>query len=66
MDERERLPLKDEIEITDAMIEAGVDAIWSLPGSGAIAGFFSASDLACRVYWAMRDADHTAIVPCPD
>lgn len=55
--------LTTEVEITPEMIEAGEDAVWSTPGAGEAAGLFSASDLACRVYLAMRAADHTGHSP---
>jgi hypothetical protein len=44
-----------EIEITDAMIEAGADVLLCEFGDGATI-FWSAPDLAMRVYQAMRAA----------
>jgi len=43
-----------EIEVTDAMIEAGVDVLLCEFGGSAVDHFWSAPDLARRVYRAMR------------
>ena len=53
----------NEIEITPEMIEAGQDAVWSTPGAMEAAGLFSSEDLVCRVYSAMRAADHEGRAP---
>jgi hypothetical protein len=49
-----RNPPAEEIEITPAMVEAGIDAIFGVRGVVDGIGFFSARDLAIEVYLAMR------------
>jgi hypothetical protein len=47
-----------EVEITSAMIEAGVVEIWAELGGADLGGHFSAPDLASRIYRAMNAARH--------
>lgn len=47
---------RSEIEITPEMIEAGEDVILCELGGADLGGFFSAPDLARKVYLAMRAA----------
>jgi hypothetical protein len=51
-----------EIEITEEMIEAGADVLLGELG-GAVSVFWSAPDLAKRVYRAMRAQSRPS--PCP-
>jgi hypothetical protein len=46
-----------EIEITEEMIEAGEHVILCEVGGAELGGYFSAGDLAKRVYLAMRGAE---------
>jgi len=50
----------DEIEITPEMIEAGESVILSEVGGADLGGWFSASDLAVRVFLAMRALDNVS------
>ena len=43
-----------EIDVTEAMIEAGTEVILTDLGGAELGGLFSASDLASRVYRAME------------
>ena len=47
-------------EITEAMIEAGVEILLGELG-GAVSSFWSAPDLAIRVYLAMRSRSETSL-----
>jgi hypothetical protein len=46
-----------EIEITEEMIAVGEDVIWGAIGDADVGGYFSASDLAIKVYRAMVAAN---------
>ena len=48
----------DEVEITPEMIDAGADAILCVVGGADLGGFFSAQELAARVYRAMALHHH--------
>jgi hypothetical protein len=47
------MPASDEIEVTEEMIEAGVDVIMCEVGGADLGGLFDASALASRVFLAM-------------
>jgi hypothetical protein len=46
-----------EIEVTPEMIEAGEEAILCVVGGADLGGWFSADDLAKRVFLAMAEKD---------
>jgi hypothetical protein len=52
-----------QIEITEEMLEAGEDGLWSTPGAIQTAGLFSVSDLVSAVYRAMRAVDPATLLP---
>jgi hypothetical protein len=48
--------MKNEIEVTQEMMEAGEEAVLQEVGGAGLGGYFSATDLAVKVYRAMQAA----------
>lgn len=51
------LPVAQRVEITPEMIEAGEAAVFSEVGGADLGGFFSAADLARKVFLAMKSLE---------